>query len=170
MYSLAEELLALTDGGGVNAPRHGRVAVIVFAAFAVEGFLNHLGDEHGPFWKKKQRLSPRRKLLSLAERRELQVDWTKEPWLSFTEAFETRNMLAHPRTEELRRQYETEGSVVSPLLVDGELERRSQASERILQQTRVVISALWKAYGHKDDALFCAGLVESISLSSRKGP
>jgi len=85
---------------------HNLVSSIVFSAFSVEAYLNHVGAMLYPSeWK--DRLPTRKKLEFLSQKLGLTPDFLERPFSSFDAMFRFRNCLAHGRTEELTDDYET---------------------------------------------------------------
>jgi hypothetical protein len=76
---------------------------LVFAAFAIEAFLNHVGEQLFSSWKHhlSKSLSPEAKLHLISERTRLKVDFKKEPFQAFRTLFRFRNAMAHSITEDL---------------------------------------------------------------------
>ena len=75
---------------------------MVFSAFSIEAYLNHLGTSLVEFWDTIERkLSPREKLDLLAGILRIELDYGNRPFQTFTKMFAFRNALAHGRTESL---------------------------------------------------------------------
>ncbi len=75
---------------------------MIFTAFSVEAYLNHLGSEVTNFWDTIERkLSPKDKLDTLASILEIDIDYGSRPFQTFHNMFSLRNSLAHGRTEKL---------------------------------------------------------------------
>ncbi|MGI9281650.1 MAG: hypothetical protein ACR2PX_18745 [Endozoicomonas sp.] len=75
---------------------------IVYSAFALEAFFNHLGEHFYDDWSKRERkLSKRKKFITFLEKCEIKYDLDKEPFSSAIEAFAFRDQLAHGKTEEV---------------------------------------------------------------------
>ena len=72
----------------------------VFAAFAVEAFLNHIGQRKMRDWANfERRLGPREKLLLLRQVAHWSVDESRRPFQTLQEMFRLRDALAHGKTE-----------------------------------------------------------------------
>src|SRR5690606_7078049 len=79
--------------------------VLVYSAFAMEAYFNHLGEALDSKWlSKERRFSKFKKLRHFNERLNLNRDLSEEPYLSVVDAFSFRDALAHGRTEEVERQ------------------------------------------------------------------
>ena len=71
----------------------------VFAAFTVEGYLNHLGQERVGVWKNLERkLGPQEKLLLLRDMLHLSVDISSRPFQTLHDMVRLRDALAHGKT------------------------------------------------------------------------
>ncbi len=71
----------------------------VFAAFTVEGYLNHLGQERVRDWDELERkLGPREKLLLLRSMLHLSVSITERPFQTLNDMLRLRDALAHGKT------------------------------------------------------------------------
>jgi hypothetical protein len=71
----------------------------VFAAFAVEAFLNHLGQRRVSDWEAFERkLGPREKLLLLKQALHLSVDQATRPFQTLNDMLRLRDALAHGKT------------------------------------------------------------------------
>ena len=79
---------------------HNSISTIMFCAFSLEGFLNHIGDELINEWNELyENLKPKAKLVLLTDKYNIKVDFGKTPFQSFKIIFEIRNQLAHPKTK-----------------------------------------------------------------------
>ena len=71
----------------------------VFAAFTVEGYLNHLGQKQVRDWGELERkLGPREKLLLLRNMLHLSVDMARRPFQTLHDMLRLRDSLAHGKT------------------------------------------------------------------------
>ena len=76
---------------------------MLFCAFTIEAFLNHLLEITFPtFWEPlKRRLRIREKLDGLSAALLLELDFGKRPFQTFGKIFKFRNLLVHAQTETL---------------------------------------------------------------------
>ncbi len=135
--------------------RENATGAIVFCAFALEGYLNHVGAELVPNWGELfESLSPEAKLVFLAERYSAKVEFGKAPFQAFRAIFKVRNQLAHPKTKE--HDYSEKGS--KKWLIIGE--RRwpaehweelctAQNAAEILAHTQSMVDCLEKQLPHE---------------------
>jgi hypothetical protein len=71
----------------------------VFAAFTVEGYLNHLGKKRVRDWSEFERkLGPREKLLLLRDMLHLSVNMARRPFQTLRDMLRLRDALAHGKT------------------------------------------------------------------------
>ena len=76
------------------------ISAIVFCAFSLEGYLNHVGDELIKDWSDLfENLKPKEKLILISEGFNVEVQLGNAPFQSFSTIFEIRNQLAHPKTK-----------------------------------------------------------------------
>jgi len=72
---------------------------IVFLAFCIEAYLNHIGEEEIQHWEDDfESLRPLAKL-RLIMREYGELDFSRRPFQSFSDIFSVRNQLAHGKTE-----------------------------------------------------------------------
>ena len=79
---------------------------LIFRAFTMEAYLNHIGDQIFNCWEDIENLSPPRKLNVIAEHLKVVIDKGKRPWQTFSDLFGFRNLLAHGRSEVLEESPE----------------------------------------------------------------
>jgi len=73
----------------------------VMAAFAVEAYLNFVGENLFPFWEDVERISVRNKLSMICRHADIRPDFGRRPFQSLVELWKFRDVLAHARTESL---------------------------------------------------------------------
>jgi hypothetical protein len=79
-------------------------ASLVFRAFALEAFLNWLGQQLIPHWKYLERLKPVEKLDLLCDLIHVKPDYGSRPWQIVKELFWFRNDIAHGKPETLSKE------------------------------------------------------------------
>lgn len=77
-------------------------ASLVFTAFTLEAYLNHVGEKVFLCWKDLERLSPKEKLNVIAEKLKIEVNYGKRPWQVVEELFKFRNDIAHGKTVKIK--------------------------------------------------------------------
>jgi hypothetical protein len=76
------------------------MVALVFSAFTIEAYLNHLGGKIIPFWEAiEKNLSPLKKLEIIASQLGKPIDYGHRPFQSFKSISQLRDFLAHGRTE-----------------------------------------------------------------------
>jgi hypothetical protein len=89
-----------------NGSSYPALASLTFSAFALEAFLNHIGERLFETWRDIEPLSPRAKVNVLCERIGLTPDWGTQPWQVVPEIIAFRNKVAHGKNEILRVEKE----------------------------------------------------------------
>ncbi len=74
---------------------------IMFSAFCIEAYLNHVAPQLLPHWycAIERSLSVEGKLEIICDRLDIEVDFSRRPFQSFRDVVKYRNCLAHGRTE-----------------------------------------------------------------------
>lgn len=75
------------------------VASLAFSAFALEAFLNHIGEHLFATWREIEVLSPKAKIHVLCERLRLTPNWGTQPWQVVPQIIGFRNKIAHGKNE-----------------------------------------------------------------------
>ncbi len=98
----AEYFLATSKEKGKNEVINA-TACLIFAAFTIEAYLNHIGEKLFPSWKEylKKGLNSEAKLCLIADKIGLTINFGTAPFQSFRTAFRFRNAMAHSVTEDL---------------------------------------------------------------------
>jgi len=80
---------------------------LVFSAFSMEAFFNHLGSQLVEEWHKKERkLSKLKKLKFFSSKLKVEADFSSRPFISVIDVFKFRDLLAHGRTEVINQSEE----------------------------------------------------------------
>lgn len=74
---------------------------LIFTAFSIEAYLNHIGLRVFKCWDDLERLSPKEKLSVISEKIELEVNYGSRPWQVLTELFQFRNDIAHGKSTKI---------------------------------------------------------------------
>ena len=134
---------------------------LVFSAFALEAYLNHLGQEKVPFWQEIERIGIMQKLRVLSAHLSVTSDPSARPLQTVRQLFKFRNFMAHGRGE-----YVTgEGTLPSgeiPFgmdLVQTEWEKYCtlENAERAIEDVRKLSWTLNKAAGFKGNPFASQG-------------
>ncbi len=133
---------------------------MVGAAFAVEAYLNHLGQDRfgGKEWGEKMErgMNPESKIRVLAKLIDYNLDFSRRPCQTFAEIFNYRNLIAHARTESLTFE---EGQVYDfiegPTEPETKWEQKTtlETAERFYEDAWELVRQLHKAAGPSDPDL-----------------
>jgi hypothetical protein len=77
---------------------HQFMASLVFTAFTLEAYLNHVGPNLLPCWEYLERQNPKEKLRLIAKHLGITVNFGNRPWKIMSELFEFRNTIAHGKS------------------------------------------------------------------------
>lgn len=129
--------------------------VLVYSAFAMEAFFNHLGSHLVENWESKERnLSKYKKLRKFPKDLGIDADMETDPYRGVRDAFDFRDSLAHGRTETVEK---TETIELGPdetrsYMIGSEWMNfcTVENAERIFSSTEQVITELYQAAGLGD--------------------
>lgn len=141
-------------------------ASLIFTAFALEAYLNWLGDKLFPHWDYLERLKIKEKLDLLSAQFGVQINNGARPWQTIKDVFAFRNDLAHGRPDALT------STATEP--IDEHLDKKigewqrtwwetyctGENAERAIEDIGEVIRTLHKAAKQRGDA-FSAGVQSS---------
>jgi hypothetical protein len=141
------------------------MASLIFTAFTLEAFLNHIGQSIFKCWSDLERLSPSRKLNLIAEKLEIEKDDGKRPFRTVSKLFKFRNDVAHGKTVYLKSEnqirtvdYKFSQHMREFLQTPWEnycdLKNAEQAREDVEESCRII----HKTSGITDDILFSLGM------------
>lgn len=86
----------IEDQKGCN---HQFMASLVFTAFTLEAYFNHIGQQLFRCWSDLERLGPKEKLNIIAEKLGVNIQYSKRPWQVMKNLFEFRNNIAHGKSQ-----------------------------------------------------------------------
>lgn len=142
---------------------HLRLAAVLFRYFALESFLNLIGEEQFKCWKALERLSTEKKLTLLAEKVNVVPDYSRMPWQMVKKLTDIRNQIAHGKNVHIETV-----DVVTPETYDKEMFASLNAEwqdfptpgtcAKVKSEVNAVIAGLWTASGHELSSLFVRGL------------
>ncbi len=78
------------------------LTIVVFTAFAIEGYINGVGSRHIHFWEELERLPWKSKVEILHKHAARNADWGQEPLQFAVEVFRLRDKLAHGKPETVK--------------------------------------------------------------------
>jgi len=123
---------------------------LVFSAFTLEAYLNHLGERVIPYWPEVDKIQTLKKLKVLHSHLDMFYDPSSRPIQTVIQLFRFRNFMAHGRTEsvsatltELPADYSTKN------LVETEWEEfcNEKEAKRALDDVQELAERLHKAAG-----------------------
>jgi hypothetical protein len=79
-------------------------ASLIFTAFTLEAYFNHIGAKIFSCWRDLERLSPKEKLNVIAERLNIEIDYGKRPWQIMKNLFQFRNDIAHGKSIKIKSE------------------------------------------------------------------
>jgi len=139
-------------------------ASIIFTAFTIEAFLNHIGVETFSCWKDLERLSPKEKMNVIADRLNVDINYGKRPWQIMKDLFQFRNDIAHGKSIKVKSER------ILPLEEHSEddfnelFERTrwekyctEKNAVRAREDVEAIVNILHTAAGLKDDFPFVSG-------------
>ncbi|MCB2184584.1 MAG: hypothetical protein KQH63_21380 [Desulfobulbaceae bacterium] len=84
--------------GNPEGSFHQFMASLVFTAFTLEAYLNHIGPKVFKCWDDLERLGPKEKLNVISEQLGVNIDYGKRPWQVMQQLFGFRNDIAHGKS------------------------------------------------------------------------
>lgn len=138
---------------------------MVFAAFTLEAYLNHVGSIRIKFWPPlKRKLGPRQKLEVITADLSFTPDMGTRPWQTFKSIFKLRDLLVHAQTETLPFEGEVTigptGEVPVPLTVWEEF-MTMELGQRFLDDTKSMITELAGKADLPDKEIFAKDSIEA---------
>lgn len=122
------------------------ISTILFCAFSLEGFLNHIGDELVENWNSSyEKLEPKKKLTFLTDKYNIKINFGNSPFQSFKVIFGIRNLLAHPKTKEHNKTSKFQLKISNTKKWDAdiwEIYANLKNAEKILNDTKQIIDEL----------------------------
>jgi len=148
------------------------MASLIFTAFTLEAFLNHIGQSIFKCWNDLEQLSPSRKLNLIAEKLEIEKDDGKRPFQTVSKLFKFRNDVAHGKTVYLKSakqitvvDYKFNQHMQEVLQTPWENYCNLKNAERTREDVEKICRIIHKTSSITDDVLFSFGLqVDSATL------
>jgi hypothetical protein len=136
----------------VRGRLHNLMTSMLFCAFTIEAFLNHLLEITFPdFWEPlKRRLRTREKLDVLSVNFNFQPDFGKRPFQTFEKIMKFRNLLVHAKTETLITEGEfilEDGESFPELQTEWEKLLTIDHARRFLDDTKEIVTRIAEAAG-----------------------
>jgi hypothetical protein len=144
------------------------MASLVFTAFTLEAYLNHIGQTMFEDWKDTERnMSPYEKMDLIAKKLDLKIDYGKRPFQTMKQLLEFRNDIAHGKTVLLQEEKTKIVNLDNDEYMHNTLETGWEKYCTLTKATRArndiesIIKAIHNLAGIKDDTLFFGGLSSS---------
>jgi hypothetical protein len=132
------------------------LTAMVFSAFSLEAYLNHLGNSEFPNWAKFERnKSPRQKLEMLVAKRGYSPDFSKPPFSTFDQIFTFRKEIAHGKTEQIEiEEVQVRELSDQPNLPTTwwESETTLESAKSFVEDSASMIRVLHPIFGYQADA------------------
>jgi len=80
------------------------MASLIFTAFSMEAYLNHVGEITFKSWKALEYLAPLKKLDIICEKINIELDTSRRPYQTVKKLFDFRNKMAHGTTIKLSNE------------------------------------------------------------------
>jgi hypothetical protein len=149
------------------------MAALLFTAFTLEAYLNHLGHLRIAFWPEIDSIRVMDKLGCLCKDLSIQPDFSRRPFQTLSQLFRFRNSLAHGRTEVLKaeKQINAEDDPWTHLpKTDWEEFCTLPNALRAREDIGAVIALLHKAAGMGDRPFMHGSATSSVTANPRPEP
>jgi hypothetical protein len=150
---------------GIENPEgsyHQFLGSIVFTAFSLEAFLNHVGEAIFKSWPELEKLTPKGKVNLITEKLGVKVDYGSMPWQIIPEIIGVRNKIAHGKNELLRDERMLTVDTYDEKM--GEILRShwqsyvtQQSAERACEKVQEICKTIWAKANFKELELFEIG-------------
>jgi hypothetical protein len=143
-----------------NGANYQRVSAVLFAAFAVEAHLNHIGELKIPNWDEFKRLPWKSKLFLIGNHLSIVPDFAVQPWGTVEEVFNLRDNLAHGKTKAVEIGYERSDfhdDVENDVLDWLSRYHQDQEIERLLSRSWDAVKLMHEKAGFDEDDLRLIG-------------
>ena len=140
------------------------LASIVFIAFTLEAFLNHIGQHIFSSWEDLEKLTPKAKVNIICEKLGIKVNYGVLPWQIIPEILGIRNKIAHGKSSLLKEEaviphtdnYDEIMHMI--LLADWQKYTSRANAERAQTEIEKVLTEIFKKSGIKNERLFDLGI------------
>ena len=144
------------------------MASLIFTAFTLEAYLNHVGKSIFECWDDLERLSPSAKINVIAEQLKVKKDDSKRPFQTVKRLFDFRNDVAHGKTILLKTEEQisvANASIENYIhkMLEPEWEEYSTLdnAKRARADVEEIIEIFHKSANIKGDTLFLGGMVST---------
>jgi hypothetical protein len=151
---------------GIENPKgsyHQFLGSIVFTAFALEAFLNHVGESLFLSWPELEKLTPKGKTDVITEKLGIAVNYGVMPWQIVPEIIGIRNKIAHGKNELLQDErmltvdnYDQKMGVI--LRAPWQEYATQQNAEKARDKVEEICKIIWAKTSFKEHELFRSGM------------
>ncbi len=131
---------------------------LVFSAFTLEAYMNHLGAQKIEFWDEIEQIGPMPKLKVICSVLSLEFDPSSRPIQTAKQLFKFRNFMAHAKTEKVVGSGTRKNPTVDPgeNLVETEWEKfcNKAEAERGIEDIKQIMETLCEAAGFEKKWLY----------------
>lgn len=137
-------------------------SALVYCAFTLEAYLNHLGKLRHADWDEIERnYGKRRKYETFAQAAGLQIDYTRRPYCTLVELFAFRDRMAHGKTVTGNVSVLVDASVprLPQIMSDSDWQAFAtiENTRQAIEDVEVLVRELHAACGHSGDPFERAG-------------
>jgi hypothetical protein len=144
------------------------MSVILFSAFCLEAYLNHIGSFNVQDWDEVKMEEPKVKIKSICDHIEYPLDLGRRPFQSFTHIMKYRNLMVHAKSEFLqatrKEKIDFRSEIPEMELADWEKITTLDYAEKYFEDTGLMIMALHKAAAFEGDP-FLNGYIASWKIT-----
>lgn len=142
--------------GSENGRYYNLLSSMLFSAFSLEAFLNHIGQQKISYWEEIVRISSHNKLRVILKQLKFNPDLSARPFQTFNEIFTFRNAIVHAQTATTQNkrivvEFEEGKSPHLPYSKQDELTTLKNA-EKFYRDADAMIKCLWEKSGLKRGA------------------
>lgn len=135
---------------------------VLFVAFSLEAFLNHVGEEIFTAWEEMEKLPPKSKIAVICEKLAIKLNYGILPWQIIPEIIGIRNKIAHGKNSLLKKvvivDHDKYDEVFQEFLTaDWQKYATKDKAERALREMEKVFRIIFDKAKLKDDYLFNLG-------------
>lgn len=143
---------------------------LLLRTFALEAYLNHLGERAFNLWKAGELLGWRKKFAKICERLNFTPDKSARPYSTLRPLFNFRNLMAHGRSETIIEEREVDSQDADKFfwpLTEWEKFCTPENVEQAKQDITAIIRELHKHAGFSDDPFAPSEASASVTLKQK---
>jgi hypothetical protein len=133
------------------------VSCLIYCAFTIEAYLNHLGQLKNDDWDKKERALPKfKKFKILCSKANIEPDFNRRPYSTLHELFKFRDKIAHGKTstESVKKEVDLPGESLR-FKTESEWQEFStiENAKRAIEDTEELVKELHEKSGQKGNPM-----------------